>query len=290
MKKAPHHLMWTSMLCSVMILFYACKKHDAKPCCEAEPPDVRWILTSMLSRLDLGPGVNDDRSHSFSYNAFNKPVRHSEVRQEMIGPEAPPVERVDSFFYNNKQQLVMIKSTDTWGRDSYRETFTYGGNDRKTYSLKYLPDDNNQYQLADSTIYQYQGSTIRKITFYFSKPGTDTATFVYDQQQNLTSVKLPRHNLQQLQRYDTVRSPATYFNLTALELDPYPSYEWDIEFLIMMQTPRFSKNNYWQRQDMIAYEYTVSYSAMDSTVVSISSPRENYSVEALHLFGYELAR
>jgi hypothetical protein len=278
------------MLCGVITLFYACKKHDDKPCCETEPPEARWVLNSVLSRYQYGPGVYDDWLHTFSYNTFNKPVRHTETRPDIFDPAPQPILREDSFFYNNKQQLIMIRSIDTRGLDSYKEIFTYGRNDRRLYSLKYLADNTNQYLLVDSTVYQYPGSTIRKITYHLSKPGTDTAIFVYDQRQNLSSVKIPGYRVQALQLYDSVRSPATYFNITAFELDPYSSGGWDIEFLIMMQAPRFSRNNYWQRQDIMPIEYTVSYSAVDSTVVTISSPRENYTEEAVHLYSYGLAR
>jgi hypothetical protein len=252
-----------------MILFYACKKHDIKPCCEAETEKVPWLLASVISHFHIGPGVHQFTRHVFYYNSSNKPVAHVIIGGDIENPY-PVTGRVDSFTYNSQQQLVRIQSTDPSGRYSYRKVFVYASGNRKSHSLKYSQGN----VLLDSTVYRYMNSTIQKITYHPGKPEVDTAIFVYDQQQNLTRVRIDGYfsGFQYLEQYDTLNNPAVYLGVPSLELDPYYPGEWEDEFLIMMQSPRFSRNNYGLRRNGRQYFYGVIGSPVDRTVSSISSP------------------
>lgn len=274
MKRCPH-FGWTLSFLGVMFLFNACKKGDHGPG-GPQPPEADWLLTSVYSGRHVGPGDwRGEILHRFRYDAFNLPVVHEEIT-DLIDPEALP-SRVDSFFYNSQYQLARIIS-NSGQPGSYKETFTYGANKRKTYSLKYQLNNNSQYILTDSTAYRYQGNTIRKITYHFIKPGTDTAIFVYDGSQNLISASLGEYgeDVELLQLYDTTWNPAIYFNVNSLELDPYDGGLWNTETLLMMQSPQASRNNYLLRRNQVEYTYGISGLTPDRRVTWIESERGQF--------------
>ncbi|HEY1201004.1 MAG TPA: hypothetical protein VGE79_08490, partial [Niastella sp.] len=217
--------------------------------------------------------------HTFIYNADNLPVRHMESRDP---GEAEDNVRGDDFTYNNQCQLIQVYSGNAEGPGSYIKKFTYGANNRKLYNLKYV--DNNfsgNYILTDSTVYRYQGNTTSRITYHLTKGSTDTATFIYDAWQNLISAKLGEFwiGTEQLLQYDHTTNPAIHFNVESFEIDPFSpidvfgNFEWPAEFLLMMQSPKFSRNNYLLRRNKVEYVYTTSLNAPGNLVSTILSPR-----------------
>jgi hypothetical protein len=277
MKRVPNYPGWISVFCTVMLLFNACKKYDHGPGIP-KPPEAQWQLTSLESYFWLERPIPPDREplydyvlHYFTYNADNLPVMHVQITN-LDSPE-PPHPRTDSFIYNNRYQLIQTISTDFEGPGSYKRNFTYGADTRKIYNLKYLLV-NNQYVLTDSTVYHYQENNIRKITYHLIKGGIDTAIFVYNAQKNIVSAKLGEYGFgeEQLLRYDATTNPATHFNIESLELDPF-RFEWNREFLLMMQSPRFSRNNYQLRRNSAEYVYDFAFDD-NNQLKRISSPRE----------------
>jgi|ERR1044072_5652054 hypothetical protein len=279
MKKAPNYPGWISAICSALILFNACKKHDPEPCIP-RPPEAQWQLRVIESYFWLERPIPNDREplydyiyHAFGYNADNLPILHIELTN--LDSQDPPWPRVDSFIYNNRYQLIQTISTDLEGVASYKKNFTYGADNRKIYNLKYLLV-NGKYVLTDSTVYRYQENNIRKITYHLIKGGIDTANFLYDAQKNLVSAKLGEYDLveERLLRYDATTNPARHFNVESLELDPFSRHEWNPEFLLMMQSPRFSRNNYQLRRNSAEYAYSFTFDD-NNQVKLISSPRES---------------
>ncbi|HEY1201003.1 MAG TPA: hypothetical protein VGE79_08485 [Niastella sp.] len=279
MKAFSKYPAWTSVLCVVMILLNACKKHDPKPCIP-RPPEAQWQLTLIESYFWLERPIPNDReplydyiNHYFRYNADNLPLLHIEVTN--LDSPVFPYPRMDSFIYNNRYQLIQTISTDFEGPGSYKRNFTYGPDNRKIYNLKYLLV-NGQYVLTDSTVYRYQENNIRKIIYHLIKGGIDTAIFIYDAQKNLVSAKLGEYDLvkQQLLRYDASTNPANHFNMESLELYHFNRHEWNPEFLLMMQSPRFSRNNYQLRRNSAEYVYSFAFDD-NNQVRLISSPRES---------------
>jgi hypothetical protein len=268
-----------------MFLFYSCKKDIDKPCCEAETEKVPWLLASVLTHHHIGPGVHRFDRHAFYYNSANKLIAHALLGGTMEDLY-PLTLRVDSFFYNSQQQIVRIQSKDNRGPHSYRKLFFYAGN-RKARSLRYSQDN----ALLDSTVYRYLNGTVERITYHPGKPAADTAIFVYDQQQNLIRVKIGAYlpDFQELQLYDDVRNPALFLGgLSGLELDPYEKGEWEDEFLIMMQSPRFSRNNYRLRRTAVTeFTYENGVSAPDTVVTTIQSPRYDFEVEQAFYMYFE---
>lgn len=287
MKKAPNYLAWTSVLCSVMFLFNTCKKLDPGPGSMRCPPAAEWQLVEILwlpfleTNPVTGAQINiPGMRHTFTYNDDNLLVSR---RQSRDPGEAEDNVRGDYFTYNNQCQLIQVFSQNAEGPGSYIKKFTYGADNRKLYSLKYEDDDDHisVYLLTDSTVYRYQGNTIHKITYHLTKGSTDTATFVYDARQNLISAKLGEYwiGTVQLLQYDKTTDPAIHFNVESLEIDPFRNidrfgnHEWPLEFLLMMQAPRFSRNNYLLRRNTGEYVYKTSLNMPGNLVSTIFSPR-----------------
>jgi hypothetical protein len=244
------------------------------------PPAARWQLLEILWPQFYEPGAvgrpyQPGMRHTFSYNADNLPVFHLQSRDP---GEAEDNVRGDHFSYNNQCQLVQVFSSNAEGPGSYIKKFTYGADNRKLYNLKYVDTVfQGNYILTDSTVYRYQGNTIRKITYHLKKGSTDTATFVYDARQNLISAKLGEYwiGTVQLLQYDQTTNPAIHFNVESLEIDPFSKSEWPVEFLLMTQSPRFSRNNYKYllRQNNAEYVYRTSLNVPGNLVETIMSPR-----------------
>jgi hypothetical protein len=279
MKNIPHYFKTLSVIAGVIFILSACKKDPVTTCCTGIPPENKWLLTTIQFRYFYGFGRYIATRHLFEYNKFNKPLVHKEI-EDLLNP-AHLFIRIDSFYYNSKQQLTRIISADQYAAyhpsTSYKETFSYDGSDRKKYSLKYLLSaTTNQYQLNDSTAYQYVDSTIWKLTYHLTKGKTDTAFFTYNQQKNIVRFKMGEYGsgIQELSLYDQQATPVNYAGVDAFELDPYPSaYNWGVEFLLLMQAPQVSRNNYMRRQaaGIEDINYTVNYSMIDSIVGTISS-------------------
>jgi len=301
MKKAPNYFGWISVLCSVMFLFNTCKKHDPGPGSMRCPPAAQWQLVEILwpYSIEINPITGKKRTingmrHTFIYNADNLPVRHIQFRDP---GEAEDNVRGDNFTYNNQCQLVQVFSENAEGPGSYIKKFTYGANNRKLYSLKYEDADDHLfiYLLTDSTVYRYQGNTIQKTTYHLKKGSTDTSTFVYDARQNLISAKLGEYwiGTEQLLQYDKTTNPAVHFNVESFEIDPFTKIdvfgnsEWPAEFLLMMQSPKFSRNNYRLRRNSVEYVYRTSLKAPGNLVDTIVSPRRgNTDVDLRFNFTY----
>lgn len=260
------------------------------------PPAAQWQLVGVETFFFLEPDPNTGAEyyigytrHAFNYNTGHLPVEHRQGRN-LDDPEE--VVRIDSFYYNNQCQLDQIISTNYEGPGSYKKNFTYGADNRRRYCLKYLLVGNDQYLLTDSTVYRYQGNTIHKITYHLTKGNMDTATFIYDARQNLISAKLGEYGpgTQQLLQYDKAGNPAAHFNVEALELDPYTQLEWHPEFLLMMQSPRFSRNNYLLRRDTSAYSYNVTLNQQNNVSVIRSIRGGDTDPDFVQTFSHSPAR
>jgi hypothetical protein len=279
MKKRSVFLKTLPVLLVVACMCNACRKESNPP----RPAHIHWLLNSVfLSFFDDpvlgGGGQSYQQWHRFAYNEYKKPWLHMEADIYFN------YTRLDTFFYDNRQRLIEISSNfsplSAKNKVMQRKVFRYDALSRRISALKYILDTTSyQYRIADSTAYLYQDTTIFKIIHHIWStdaykpnpvPGTiDTAFFVYNRQGNLVKAKVKYGSYNVLSvftQFDNAPNPFQSLGVEALELEPLDDAEWYKPFFdkfrLMMEMPRFSKNNYLDAA-------VITYGSADSMVATI---------------------